>query len=154
MLINKKIQSFTLSEMMVVLVISAIVISLAITVLNLVQQQIKSITANFERTTEINLLEQALTYDFNAYNLFYIPKNHRLICANPKDTVVYHFKQQFVLRNTDTIKLQIAETTLFLEGQKVKEQTIDGLSITLSMKFQNNQLFVFKQKEAAYYMNN
>lgn len=139
---------------MVVLVISAIVISLAITVLNLVQQQIKSITTNFERSAEIRLLERTLYNDFNTFNLSYNHKDDVLICTNPKETIAYQFNHSYVVRNQDTMQLEIANIDVFLDTQKVEENTIDALSITLSATFQNRQLFIFKQKDATYYMNN
>ncbi len=153
MQLNRKISSFTLSEMMVVLVISAIVISLAITVLNLVQQQISSINSNFRKNAEVRLLERTLYTDFNKHKLSYSSKDSLLICANPNDTVFYKFNHNYVLRNKDTLHVQIAQMTNYLDAQVVKENTIDALSLTLSNEFQNKQLFIFKQKDAAFYMN-
>lgn len=153
MQLNKKISSFTLSEMMVVLVISAIVISLAITVLNLVQQQISSINSNFRKNAEVRLLERTLYTDFNKYSLNYSSMDSLLICTNPNNTVFYKFSQNFVLRNKDTLHVPIAEVIKYLDAQVVKGNTIDALSLTLSNKFQHKQLFIFKQKDAAFYMN-
>ncbi|AOW20782.1 PulJ/GspJ family protein [Urechidicola croceus] len=154
MRLNKKIESFTLSEMMVVLIISAIVISLAITVLNLVQQQIRSITNNFDKNTEIRLLERALFNDFNTHDLVFNKKENQLICINPQDTILYTFNTEYVLRNKDTLKIKIAENTVYLDAQEVNEKSIDAITLTLSDEFLNKKLFIFKQKDASYYMNN
>lgn len=154
MSLNKKISSFTLSEMLVVLVISAIVISLAITTLSLVQKQIRSISNNFEKNTEIHLLKRALAYDFNAYDVKYNFKEKQLLCINPTDTIVYTFLNSYIIRNTDTLQIPITENTVYLDAQPIKESIIDALKLTLSKEFQNKEIFVFKQKDATYYMNN
>lgn len=152
-MLNRKVQSFTLSEMMVVLVVSAIVISLAVSVLNLVQQQIKSINNNSEKNTEVRLLKNILNVDFNRFNLSYDNKYNMLVCTSPKDTVIYEFNESFVLRNNDTIRLQIDRISVFLEGEEVMNNQIDALLIDLPKYFNNKRLFFFQQKDAAYYMN-
>ena len=154
MSLNKKIPSFTLSEMMVVLVISAIVISLAITTLSLVQKQIRSISNNFEKNAEIRLLKRALTYDFNTYDLKYNSKEKQLLCSNPTDTITYTFQDLYILRNTDTLQIPITENTVYLDAQPIKEGVIDALKLTLSKEYRNKKIFIFKQKDATYYMNN
>ena len=154
MSLNKKIPSFTLSEMMVVLVISAIVISLAITTLSLVQQQIRSISNNFEKNTEIRLLKRALIYDFNKYDLKYDSKEKQLICTNPTDTIIYVFNLTHIIRNQDTLQISITKNTVYLDAQPLKEGIVDALKLTFSKEFQNREIFIFKQKDATYYMNN
>ncbi len=154
MFLNKKIPSFTLSEMMVVLVISAIVISLAITTLSLVQNHIRRISNNFEKNTEIRLLKRILTNDFNKYVLEYNYTEKQLLCTNPIDTISYVFSESYILRNKDTMQISITENTVYLDAQPIKEGVIDAFKLTLSKEYQNREIFVFKQKDATFYMNN
>ena len=65
---NKKIMAFTLSEMIVVLILTSIVIGLAFSVLNLVQKQMSAIQDNYNKSLELNKLETALWLDFNRYS--------------------------------------------------------------------------------------
>jgi len=53
----KKIKSFTIAEMLVVMVLTAIVISIAMLVLNLVQSELIGIQQNFKNNTELRTLE-------------------------------------------------------------------------------------------------
>ena len=53
---NSKVQAFTLSEMIVVLIITSIVIGMAFSVLRLVQKHMGGIQDNFNRSTELNRL--------------------------------------------------------------------------------------------------
>lgn len=154
MRLNKKVSSFTLSEMIVVLVISTIVISLAITTINLVQQQIMIIHRNFEKNTEIRLLERALLFDFNKHHIEYNKLDEKLVCTSINDTIVYSFKPNYILRNNDTLNISISENTVYLDGKKVIDKNIDAISLYLSKGFLNRRIFVSKQKDAAHYMNN
>ncbi|MDC9722884.1 MAG: prepilin-type N-terminal cleavage/methylation domain-containing protein [Urechidicola sp.] len=151
---NKKIKSFTLSEMMVVLVISAIVISLAITVLNLVQQQIKSINTNYEKNTELRLLERALQYDFNKGEVVYNSRDSLLISHQSTDNTIYEFHKNYILRNNDTLHFKIIAIQPFVNGQPVATGAVDALSLTLMDEIKNKELFFFKPNDATFYMNN
>lgn len=150
---NQKINAYTIAEMLVVLVVSSIVITLALLVLNLVQKQIHSIRKNIDYTNEIINLERALWNDFNSRNMIYNKKKDELLGYNSKDTVTYYFDKEYVLRNKDTLKIGIASKELFLAAEKVNENSIDALELTLTNDFQNKNLFIFTKKDASYYMN-
>lgn len=151
--LNKKIEAFTISEILVVLVISSIVVGLSLTILNLVQKQMRTINRNNAKNTEIQQLERALTHDFQRYKLSYNSKKNQLKGVSVKDTVTYNFRDNFVLRNTDTIKASIYKPTLYLDGNTVKESAIDAIELQLSKKFTEKKLFISKTKDASYYLN-
>ena len=123
--LNKKVKAFTISEMLVVLVISSVVISLSMVVLNLVQKQMNSIKNNYAKNTEIRLLERALVHDFQRYDLLYNSQHEQLMGLSIKDSVIYSFKENFVLRNADTINVSIFKSTFYLDGTIAKENSID-----------------------------
>lgn len=149
----KKIKAFTIAEMIVVLVLSSIVISIAIVVLNLVQKQVSGIQFNLEKQNEIQVLDKLLWHDFNKYELHYFSKEKILLCLNPLDTITYQFDKDFVLRNQDTLKVNLTETVFYLDAEKVVENTIDAIEIQFSEAFQNKTLFIYKTKDATYYLN-
>ena len=149
----KKIKAFTIAELIVVLVLSSIVISIAIVVLNLVQKQVSGIQFNLEKQNEIQVLDKLLWHDFNKYQLHYFSKEKILLCSNPLDTITYQFDKDFVLRNQDTLKVKLAETVFYLDAEKVIENTIDAIEIQFSEAFQNKTLFIYKTKDATYYLN-
>jgi len=71
---TNKIQAFTLSEIIVVLILTTIIVGLAFSVLTLVQKHMRSIQSNFYNTTELKKLETSLWLDFNRYSLFIFAK--------------------------------------------------------------------------------
>ncbi len=153
MLKSKKIQSFTITEMLVVMILTTIVISIAILVLNLVQKELKGIQQNFKNNIELRTVEQILWNDFNKNEVIIETKNNHLICISPLDTVIYQFKENYVLRDTDTLKISIEQKGFFID-MKEALTSVDAVEIKLSKEFQNKQLFIFKTKAASYYMNN
>ncbi len=150
---NKKIKAFTIAEMLVVLVVSAIVIALAMIVLGLVQQQIRIISNNYDEQTEIRLLERTLLNDFNKHKLYYNNNRKELTCISEIDTINYIFSSDFVKRNNDTLTLPIIDIVVFLEGDVIKNNEIDALELQLSKKITEKTIFISKTKDAAYYLN-
>lgn len=148
----KKIKSFTIAEMLVVMVLTAIVISIAMLVLNLVQSELIGIQQNFKNNAELRTLEQTLWFDFNRNEILVDAKNNQLICISPVDTVMYKFTDKYVLRNNDTLRLIIEDKKLFLD-MAPSLTSADAIEIKFSNEFQNKQLFIFKTKDATYYMN-
>lgn len=152
MLSTKKIKSFTITEMLVVMILTSVVISIAILVLNLVQKEVKGIQLNFKNNTELRTLEQALWNDFNKNEVLFDSKENQLICSSPIDTVYYKFKENYVLRNKDTLRIVIQQKQLLLDMNEVIRY-VDAIELTLSKEFQNKELFIYKTKAASFYMN-
>ena len=151
--LNKKTNAFTIAEMLVVLVISGIVMTITLLVLSLVQGQIRSIQAIYKKNTEIRLLERGLWQDFNKHRLFYNNFKQQLVCTSEKDTVVYTFNNEYIIRNSDTLRVTIAEKILFLDGEVVTNNNIDAMELQVSKEITDKKLFIFKWNDATQYMN-
>ncbi|HHC81158.1 MAG TPA: type II secretion system protein [Flavobacteriia bacterium] len=152
--LTKKQRAFTIAEMLVVLVISAIAISIAMLVLGLVQTQIRSMSRNYNRQTQIRLLEKALWQDFNTHDPFYNPAKRQLQCISEKDTITYTFHTEYLLRNTDTLKIPIFKTISYLEGTVTTVTgQIDALEIQLKKEQPNKIVFINTVKDGAFYIN-
>ena len=152
--LNKKIKAFTIAEMLVVLVISTIVIALAMTVLGLVQQQMKIISDNYDEQNEVRLLERTLLNDFNKHQLYYNNSKKELKCTSEIDTINYTFSSGFVQRNNDTLNVPIININVFLNGDVIKSNQIDAIELQLSKEVTEKTIFVSKTKDASFYINN
>jgi len=150
---SKKVKAFTLSEMLVVLVISGIIMTITILVLGLVQGQIRNIQNIYEQNTEIRLLERALWADFNRYTLTYDSTREQILCRSEIDSATYTLRNDYIVRNTDTIQTAIISKKLFLDGNQVTNGVFDAIEIQLSKEIKNQKLFIFKNNDALYYMN-
>jgi prepilin-type N-terminal cleavage/methylation domain-containing protein len=149
----KKAQAFTLSELLVVLVISSIVISLTFIVLGLVQKQIAQIQNGYHDQQEILMLKRVLVKDINTHDVFFEEKQNKLFCYSASDTIQYTLEQQYLLRGRDTFKLKVKEKQLLLDDQIVKSGWVDAIHLTFDQSFISKKIFMYKIKDAAHYLN-
>ncbi len=149
----KKIPSYTLSELVVVIIITSIVVGLAFSILRLVQNQIFSIRKNFENTTELRKLEQSLTLDFNRYStISYDPIKDKLYFSTPINSTNYQFEDDFVVKELDTFRVSIERKNFYEMGETVNDGKIDGMKLFCSKTNQSRELFIFKQNAAIDYI--
>ncbi|SHH87853.1 PulJ/GspJ family protein [Flavobacterium defluvii] len=150
----RKLKSFTLSEMIVVMIITAIVVGMAFSVLRIVQKQINTIQTNFEKTSTLSLFEQKLWQDFNEpHTIIYDSRKQLLIMISEIDTVTYSFQERFSMRNLDTIKLKIIPNKAFFKGKEISNGQIDALSIFAETELPDYQIFVSKKNDVTFFMN-
>jgi prepilin-type N-terminal cleavage/methylation domain-containing protein len=151
---KSKVKSFTLPELLVVMIITAIVVGMAFSVLRLVQNQIHAIETNFEKTSSLALFEQKLWQDFNELHIIqYNANNSRLLMESEMDTVLYSFQENYTLRNKDTVKLKLSINKLFFEGKAVKDGNIDAISISGMAELPDYKIFVSKKNDLTLSMN-
>jgi len=149
-----KVPSFTLAELIVVMIITSIVVGIAFSVLRLVQNQIYAIQANFDKTSTLALFEQQLWQDFNDKEvILYNENENRLQLQSEIDTVNYSFQQNFILRNTDTIKLKLQLNKMFFNGKEVQGDTIDALSVSGKAELPDYEIFVSRKNDLTLFMN-
>jgi type II secretory pathway pseudopilin PulG len=150
---TRKINAFTLGEILVVLVVSSIVISMAFVVVSMVQKQVYLIQNNLSKKQQIQFFETTLLRDMNSYSVFFQKQENCLLLRNTKDSIRYIFYDDFVIRKTDTIKISFENKKLFLEGTFVLDGKVDAIELNLSNSYANAQLFLQKTKDATFYLN-
>lgn len=151
---SKKLDSFTLAEMMVVLALAAILISIAMVVLKLVQREMLGITKYMNENTEIQQFERALWYDMNQGTVEFNPENAKLMAYTVIDTTVYTFEKEYTIRNNDTLKIFVKDYQGFIDGDTTKGKFIDAIALSITKGGQPRELFIYTHKAASYYMNN
>lgn len=151
--LNKKIEAFTISEMIVVLILTSIVVGLAFSILTIVQNHIKAIQKNLDFTIELNKLEQSLNIDFNRYSTIqYDEPNQALILSNEMFSKSYVFKENYIVKDLDTFHIELSKKQFFFDGVEVVNDYIDAVKLTTSKTSQNQTIFVFMQNDATLYM--
>ncbi|PWB18642.1 type II secretion system protein J [Flavobacterium sp. HTF] len=149
-----KIRSFTLSELLIVMIITAIVVGMAFSVLRLVQKQIHTIQGNFDKTSTLALFEQKLWQDFNELQtITFNEQNQFLLMLSETDTVKYSFHDNYTLRNNDTIPLKLTIQKVFFNGKKIQTGNIDAMSISAAATLPDYEIFVSKKNDVTFFMN-
>jgi prepilin-type N-terminal cleavage/methylation domain-containing protein len=150
---TKKLKAFTLSELLVVLVISSIVISLTFVILGLVQKQIIEIQLNLKDQQEIQFLEKIMLKEIHTHDAFFSEEKEELHLFNANDTLKYTFLDTFITRKKDTFNLTVLNKAFFLDGEKIKKGWLDAVQITFKQSYTSKVFFIFKTKDAAHYLN-
>lgn len=150
----KKIEAFTISEMVVVLILTSIVVGLGFTVLNLVQKHMVGIQNNFANSTELNKLEQSLWLDFNRYSkIEYNILNEEIKFKNTVDSVSYAFHEDYIIKELDTFQVQVLNIWFYFDGNSIPSGILDAVKLETSKQFQNQKLFIFKKNDATLFVN-
>lgn len=149
-----KIKSFTLSELLIVMIITAIVVGMAFSVLRLVQKQIHAIQTNFDKTSTLALFEQKLWQDFNEPHTITANKQNQFVAMlSETDTVTYSFQEHYTLRNKDTIPLKLTLQKLLFNGKEVQNGDIDAIQISAATTLPDYEIFVSKKNDITFFMN-
>ncbi len=152
--VTKKIKAFTLHEMLVVLLITALVVGMAYSVLRLVQVQMDGISSNYTRNTEQRMLRQSLWMDFNMHDrIWYDAKQRGLLLTNEIDQVKYRFQEKMVLRERDTFFVKTNELLPYFNAMPGSEGgEIDAMDLYVGQG-KGMRLFVYKRNSATSYIN-
>jgi competence protein ComGF len=144
-----KIPAFTLSEILVVLAITSIVIAIAFTVLNLVTKQFTTMRARYEERTEVNAFKQRLLFDFEkGSTAVWNEKQQQLDITIQDEIISYEMAPDYVLRDSDTIPIMIQNTRFYYKGDEIEEGVTDGLELTLMIANRPIQFFVSRKVDA------
>lgn len=149
----KKVHSFTLSELLVVLVISSIVVTISFLALNNVQKQIRNINIVFEKQEKINALERALNIDLNRHKGTYNKQKKELLFTGVNNEVKYRFYKKHLFRDSDSIALEAVEIAFYLDGERVDDGVIDALEFSFSSTYTEKGFFAYKRKDVSHYIN-
>jgi len=143
-----KIKGFTLTEMMVVMVISAIVVGLAFTILDIVQKNMRSIEHNYEYQSEIQSLEVALTIDFNNHTEVHWNANeHQLTLSSPIQERIYTFSTDSISNDIDAFSVRTKKVICYLEGEEVNSGRADAIKLTFDTTSDLHRVFIYKHND-------
>ncbi len=151
---NKKIQAFTLSEIIVVLILTSIVVGLAFSVLGLVQKQMLAIQSNYNKSLEVQKLETSLWLDFNRYpNIRYDAIENELILKHELDSISYQFSEEHIVKAQDTFSIPLETKQFYFDGVISETNKVDAIKLRTTKAYQNRELFIFKKNDATIYMD-
>nr|WP_299339480.1 hypothetical protein [Allomuricauda sp.] len=151
--LKTKIKAFTLSEMLVVVLLTIIVVGLAFSVLGLVQKQMFDTRENLAVQSAENELRQALWRDFRSFSRIYGNRAEGiLVFEQPFEKVNYQLSEGFVLRNLDTFKVKIKKRDFYFLGEMVEGGELDALKLELANTVESS-IWVHKVNTAETYMD-
>ncbi|WP_109301637.1 prepilin-type N-terminal cleavage/methylation domain-containing protein [Aquimarina sp. AU474] len=145
---HQKIKAFTLTEVMVVIVISAIVVGLAFSILGIVQRNMSSIEDNYAYQSEMQSLEVALTLDFNTYtSVQWNAREEILKLSSPLGERQYIFSTDSITTDIDSYLIKTKSKLFYFEGEQVNSGRIDAVKLTFDKTTDLHRIFVFKHND-------
>ena len=151
----QKVKGFTLSEMLVVLLLTTFVVGISFSVLQLIQKQMHGIEGNFEQRTEYNLLYQSLWINFNQHGrVWYNTDLNQLTFANDLNTLKYEISETYVTKQKDTFFVKIDRPQFFFKGKPQSFGEIDAIDFFIVAEGSKRRFFVFKKNAATSYLHN
>ena len=149
-----KIQAFTLSEMMVVLLITTIVVGMAFAVIQLVQKQMTAMGSTYDHQTEMNSLRLALWTDMHQSDRAFYQSSQRTVELQRNSGLArYQFLEKVVVRDRDTFAIGPYTSHFYFLNREVYQREIDAISIILKDTVPNKKIFVYKSNAATSFMN-
>lgn len=145
---NKKLNAYTLSEIIVVLIITSIVVGLALSVLQLVQKQMTALRYNNENTLKIKSLETKLSILFNQSEQITV-SNNDLSFIRIKDTIKIQFYPDIIVIEKDSISLKSYNLKTYFRGEVRQIGNVDAVSIDIKLNQKlSKPIFVYKTNDA------
>ncbi|QSS96302.1 hypothetical protein [Psychroflexus sp. ALD_RP9] len=145
---NKKFKAYTLSEIIVVLILTSIVVGLALSALGLIQQQMTALRYNNENNFQIKSLETKLSILFNQSQSIKIVDN-QVYFYRLEDTLITKMSPNAFIINQDSIKLEVTNLKSYFRGEANKTGNIDALSLEIKLhKEISKTLFVSRSNDA------
>ena len=146
---NKKIKSFTLSEMLVVLIITSIVVGIAFSVLNLVRKQVAKLQSDTDKNIQYDLLKNRVTFDFYKFNDIKVLDNNQILFKSEIDSSFYEFKDDLLIVKQDTIAKNLKEVKFWYNNSEVSIGKIDAVNLVIEeTKGVFRSVFVYKNNDA------
>lgn len=127
---GNRLRSFTLSELLVAMAVSAVVVTLALGILSLFKRNMGLIGENYAGKTKLSLLEQQLSVDVERYpSKWVMEKGDAMLLKSPLDSVEYRFLPGALLRQTDTLYIGKYEKQFLYMGEVTQKGRWDALKM-------------------------
>lgn len=149
-----KLAAFTMVELIAVMVLSGLIFSMAMLVINIVQTQGKHQDQQHKEVLEIEQLSALLKKDAYVSKAIWV-EQQQLFFEFDKHSIIYHFKDENICRSivhanihTDTFLLPSLRFQASWKLQNIQEGRVDA--IELETKFFEQNFTIFIQKKYDY----
>lgn len=144
----KKIKAFTLSEMLVVMATTILILGFCFLILRWTQSYFYTYTSSIENKTIATRTAHHLRMDFNRFENIFVLSENQFFFYSPLDTVRYQIESEYIIRKKDTVKIKVNDFIFYNRGQKVQVGAIDALDFTIN-GYKKQRFFIFQYVSAA-----
>jgi len=146
-MLTTKLKGFTLSEIIIVLILSSLVVGLGFSVLRIVHKQVSRFNAYNDTKLKLATTETKLNILFHQSQSIYY-KEDELYFIKQTDTIKTTFEGNFLQIETDSIDLTPKTIIPYFEGNVTKEGNIDAIELEFELdKNRFSTLFIYKTND-------
>jgi hypothetical protein len=149
-----KLAAFTMMELIVVMILSGLIFSMAMLVINIVQEQGRHQERQHEEVLGVEQLSSLLKKDAYASKVIWV-ENQQLFFEYEEHNITYHFNDKNICRSivttnihTDTFLLPSLSFKTSWQLQNIQNGRVDA--IELKTKFFEQDFNIFIQKKYDY----
>ena len=143
-----KVKAFTLSEMLVVMATTTIILGFCFLILRWVQNYFNNYTTYIENKTIATRTAHHLRMDFNRFENIFVLSENQLLFYSPLDTVRYQMESNYLIRRKDTVKIKGLDFIFYNRGEAVQVGAIDALDFTIN-GYKKQRFFIFQYISSA-----
>lgn len=143
-----KINAYTLSEIIVVLAITTIIVGIAFSVLSLVSKQYNAIKKAYAYRTQVLLTKQQLLVDFNSSLSVLYAENDEILIQFPNEKILYEITKEHITRDGDTIQLKVKNVLRYHQGREIDTGFVDAVKLQLGSEDVPLYLFASRENDA------
>ncbi|MDC7996890.1 PulJ/GspJ family protein [Gilvibacter sediminis] len=129
----KKLPAYTLSEVLVVLALTAIVAALSFSALGFVKRSLGLIETNYEFANAYRSLELEISNDFAKSEYISTRDSNTLVISNPVETIEYEFGNEFLIKNKDTLYTGPIDVEFYRVGTSTQKGIVDAMKLIFSV---------------------
>lgn len=149
MSLNRKLKAYTLSEIIVVLILTSIVVGLALSALQLIQKQMTALRYNNEHRLETKSLETKLSILFNQSEKIEITTDQQIYFYRLQDTLITEVTPAILIIAEDSIELEVINLKSYFRGENKESGYIDALSLDIKLNENiSKPIFVSRNNDA------
>lgn len=145
-----KIPAFTLSEVLIVLVITSIVVGIAFAVLHLVTKQFNTMSNRYDERIQTQKLKQQIAVDLDSGQSIILKDDEEKLQIINDDNLNanYEWAGDYLIRNKDTLSKTLKTIRFYYLGTEVTAGQVDGIELELKSFGRSLRLFTSKKVDS------
>jgi len=142
----KKLKSFTVLEILIVLSLTTIVVALALSVLRIVTKNRDALSVQVFNENQLTQLKFRLHHNVNQYpQVFWNHKLQEITFVSPLDTVKLSFNDEQITYNESVYKAKLNQIILYHQGVEIQDSGfIDAFNMEIEIGSQKARIFAYK----------
>lgn len=150
---NTPLKGYTLSEMVIVMLTTTIIISFCFGVLQYLNRTFHTYEATLNLLSQQERIEDLIFHDMDQFENILIKPPNRIVFFNAIDTVHYQFNPNSLIREQDTLLHHSFKINFYNYGQPVVLGWVDAIEILYS-KPRNRAFFFFQYTSSSKRLHN